>query len=63
MFNMKKLKKNFIFGVISKMNIKLFITLICFAFLGTSIYGNFESLSNQILLLKRDIMAISRNFI
>ncbi len=39
--------KNFVFGVISKINIKLLITLICFAFLGTSIYGNFESLSNQ----------------
>ena len=33
--------------MISKINIKLLITLICFAFLGTSIYGNFESLSNQ----------------
>ena len=33
--------------MISKINIKLLITLICFAFLGNSIYGNFESLSNQ----------------
>ncbi|WP_269609836.1 lysylphosphatidylglycerol synthase transmembrane domain-containing protein [Prochlorococcus marinus] len=33
--------------MISKINIKLLITLICFAFLGTSIYGNLESLSNQ----------------
>ena len=33
----------------AKINIKLLITLICFAFLGTSIYGNFESLSNQII--------------
>lgn len=40
-------RNNFIFGVISKVNIKLFITLICFAFIGTSIYGNSESLSNQ----------------
>ena len=41
------IRKNFVFGMISKINIKLLITLICFAFLGTSIYGNFESLSNQ----------------
>ena len=33
--------------MIPKINIKLLITLICFAFLGNSIYGNFESLSNQ----------------
>tara|TARA_Y100001968_G_scaffold30400_1_gene23496 strand:+ start:355 stop:1305 length:951 start_codon:yes stop_codon:yes gene_type:complete len=38
---------NFVFGIISKINIKLFITLICFVFLGTSIYGNFDSLSDQ----------------
>ena len=41
------IRKNFVFGMISKINIKLLITLICFAFLGNSIYGNFESLSNQ----------------
>ena len=41
------MRKNFVFGMISKINIKLLITLICFAFIGTSIYGNFESLSNQ----------------
>ena len=41
------IRNNFIFGMISKINIKLLITLICFVFLGTSIYGNFESLSNQ----------------
>ncbi len=41
------IRNNFIFGIISKINIKLLITLICFVFLGTSIYGNFESLSNQ----------------
>ena len=40
-------RNNFVFGMISKINIKLFITLSCFAFLGTSIYGNFESLFNQ----------------
>ena len=38
---------NFVFGMSSKINIKLLITLICFSFLGKSIYGNFESLSNQ----------------
>ena len=41
------IRKNFVFGMISKINIKLLITLICFAFLGNSIYGNFDSLSNQ----------------
>ncbi len=47
---MIKIKRNnFVFGMISKINIKLLITLICFAFIGTSIYGNFESLSNQVI--------------
>ncbi len=45
----KIVRNNFVFGLISKINIKLFITLICFLFIGTSIYGNFESLSNQII--------------
>ena len=40
------IRNNFISGMISKVNIKLFITLICFVFLGTSIHGNYESLSN-----------------
>tara|TARA_Y100001968_G_scaffold304728_1_gene319995 strand:+ start:211 stop:1161 length:951 start_codon:yes stop_codon:yes gene_type:complete len=45
---MTQTKRNsFVFGMISKVNIKLLITLICFVFIGTSIYGNFESLSNQ----------------
>ena len=43
----KNIRNNIIFAMISKVNIKLFITLTCFAFLGVSIYGNFESLSNQ----------------
>ncbi len=47
-FNMIQVKRNnFVFLMISKINIKLLITLICFAFLGTSIYGNFDSLSDQ----------------
>ena len=41
------IKNNFVFGIIYKINIKLLITLSCFAFLGTSIYGNFESLSDE----------------
>jgi uncharacterized membrane protein YbhN (UPF0104 family) len=41
------IRRNFVFGMISKINIKFLITLICFAFLGNSIYGNFDSLSNQ----------------
>ena len=47
-FNKFKIKRNnFVFEVISKINIKLLITIICFAFLGKSIYENFDSLSNQ----------------
>ena len=42
-------RNNFVFFLISKINIKLLITLICFVFLGNSIYGNFDSLSNQII--------------
>ncbi len=47
-FNMIEIKRNnFVFRMITKINIKFSITLICFLFLGTSIYGNFASLSNQ----------------
>ena len=42
-------RNNFVFVMISKINIKLLITLICFAFLGASIYVNFDSLSNQLI--------------
>ena len=35
------------FALLSKINIKFLITLICFVFLGNSIYSNFESLSDQ----------------
>ena len=41
-----------LFKIISKINIKLLVTLICFVFLGTSIYGNFEALTNQIITIK-----------
>ena len=50
MFNFKNnqnKKSNFIFLIIPKLNIKLLITLICFLFIGTSIYLNFEELANQ----------------
>ena len=43
----KNQRYNFDFGILSKIKIKLFVTLICFGFLGNSIYRNFESLSNQ----------------
>jgi hypothetical protein len=47
-FNILQNKRNrFVFEMISKINIKLLITLSCFLFIGTSIYVNFESLSNQ----------------
>ena len=45
-------KVYFLFNRISKVNIKLVVTLICLAFLGNSIYGNFESLANQSIRLK-----------
>ena len=48
----KIVRNNLIFELISKINIKLLITLVCFAFLGTSIYGNFESLSSQAITSK-----------
>ena len=43
----RRIRKNFVFGMISKININFLITLICFLFIGTSIYSNFDSLSNQ----------------
>ncbi len=55
MLNSKKNQSNkilFLLGIIYKINIKLLITLICFAFLGNSIYENFESLSNQIITIQ-----------
>ncbi len=50
MFIFKKVQRKrntFVFWILSKINIKLFVTVICFIFLGNSIYGNFDSLSNQ----------------
>ena len=47
----KIIRNNFIFGLISKINIKLLISLVCFVFIGTSIYGNFEALANQEITL------------
>ena len=50
MLDLKKFlskKNSFIFGILSQINIKLIVTLVCFAFIGNSIYGNFDSLSNQ----------------
>ncbi len=45
--NFQIIKLSVVSRILSKLNFKLLITLICFAFLGNSIYGNFESLSNQ----------------
>ena len=47
MLNLRKFKfeRNvFVFSILSKINIKLIVSLICFVFLGSSIYGNTESL-------------------
>ena len=49
MFNLKKIqidRDSFVFWILSKIKIKSIVTFICFAFIGNSIYGNFESLSN-----------------
>ena len=55
-FKMIQINRNNAFsGVISKINVKLLITLICFAFLGTSIYGNFDSLSN-VMIARQEIL-------
>ena len=45
--NNKSKRFSFLFFIISKLNIKFFITLICLAFIGNSIYGNFDALTNQ----------------
>ena len=41
-------KRNiFVFGMLSRINYKFLVTIICFVFIGKSIYMNFESLSEQ----------------
>ena len=49
MINLKTfiIKKKLVNRMISGVNIKLFVTLISLAFIGNSIYFNFDSLSNQ----------------
>ena len=49
-FNMIQIiRNNFVSEMISKINIKLLITSVCFVFIGTSIYENFDSLSSQVI--------------
>ena len=58
MFDIKRFqfKRNTLsFWIFSKINIKLLVTLICFAFIGNSIYVNFDSLSNQTITSKEII--------
>ncbi len=55
MFNLKSFQSKklpFIYWIISKFNIKLFITLTCLVFIGSSVYTNFEDLANQIISWK-----------
>ena len=51
MFNFKNFKikhSSFLsFGILSKLDFKLLITLVCLAFIGNSIYENFTTLANQ----------------
>tara|TARA_Y100001968_G_C19358398_1_gene718445 strand:- start:103 stop:1080 length:978 start_codon:yes stop_codon:yes gene_type:complete len=65
MLNFKNIqikKISFIYEIISKINFKLFITLICLVFLGSSIYGNFEALAKQTISLK-EILWLSMGII
>ena len=58
MINFRKIysqRFSIFFGFISKLNIKLFITLICFIFLGNSIYSNFEDLAGQAINMRKII--------
>ena len=58
MFNLKNLeikRLSFLFVFISKINIKLLITLICLAFISSSIYANFDDLANQIITFREII--------
>ena len=41
------IKKKLVHRILSRINLKLFVTLICLVFIGNSIYLNFDSLSNQ----------------
>ena len=56
--NLKRKNFSFLFLTLSKVNIKLLITLICLAFVGNSIYGNLESLAKQIITLKEILWLI-----
>ena len=50
MLNLKKSQSkgcHFLFGMLSKIKFKFLVTIICFAFVGNSVYENFESLSSQ----------------
>ena len=54
-FNFNKFYKKclFIFSkIIPNLNLKLWVTFICLAFIGNSIYGNFEDLANQEITLR-----------
>ena len=50
--NLKRINFSCLFGIISKVNIKLLITLICLTFVGSSIYGNLESLAKETIGLR-----------
>tara|TARA_Y100001968_G_scaffold154932_1_gene141509 strand:- start:466 stop:1431 length:966 start_codon:yes stop_codon:yes gene_type:complete len=55
MFNLKNHKNQilpFVFSNTSKIKFKLLTTVICFVFIGNSIYYNFEELSNQTVTLR-----------
>ncbi|MBW3041515.1 lysylphosphatidylglycerol synthase domain-containing protein [Prochlorococcus marinus] len=45
--NIQSKKLSLVFGIISKLNIRLLITLICLGFIGKSVYDNFEALADQ----------------
>ena len=56
MFTFRKIysqRLSIFFGFISKLNIKLLITLICLIFLGKSIYSNFDDLAVQTFNIRK----------
>ena len=58
MLNFKKSQSKiitFLIKTVTKINIKFLITLISFVFLGNSIYGNFDPLSNQTITIKESL--------
>ena len=57
--NLHSKRSSFLSEMRNKINIKLFITLLCFGFIGSSIYGNFDELANQEITQKEMIWLLA----